>query len=125
MAPVEKPAPAPPPPAPPPPAPPPPHVAVITQPDWLRKPNGDELAEYFPPRAMDLGKDGKATIRCVVKANGTLDKCTVVSSEPDGLGFDAAALRLSKLFKMKPKTSDGQSVDGAEVTIPISFRLAG
>jgi protein TonB len=125
LPPVEKPIQAPPPPAPPPAAPPPPHVATITNPDWLRKPSGEDLAQYFPPRAMDLGKEGKVMIKCVVKANGTLDNCTVTSEEPEGLGFGAASIRMSKLFKMKPKTSDGASVDGAEVSIPISWRLAG
>jgi protein TonB len=74
---------------------------------------------------MDLGKEGHATIKCTVAANGTVNNCSVVSEDPDGLGFGSAAQRLSKLFKMKPKTADGQSVDGAEVTIPIAFKLAG
>lgn len=74
---------------------------------------------------MDLGKEGKAMIKCTVAANGTVTNCSVVSEEPDGLGFGAAALRLSKLFKMKPKTSDGQSVEGGEVSIPLTFKLAG
>ena len=34
-------------------------------------------------------------------------------------------MRMAKLFKMKPSTADGQSVDGAEVSIPIAFRLGG
>ena len=100
-------------------------MATITNPDWLRKPTGDDVAQYYPPRAMDLGKEGKATIKCTVSAKGTVENCSVLSEEPDGLGFGGAALRMSKLFKMKPKTSDGQAVEGAEVTIPIAFKLAG
>jgi protein TonB len=98
---------------------------VVTNPDWLRKPNADEMGQYYPPRAMDLGKEGQASIKCSVTAKGTVENCMVVSETPDGLGFGAAAMRLSKLFKMKPQTRDGQSVDGAEVTIPIAFKLAG
>ena len=100
-------------------------MATITNPDWLRKPNGDEMAQYYPPRAMDLGKEGKATLKCTVTAKGTVENCMIVSEEPDNLGFGSAAMKLSRLFKMKPKTSDGQAVEGAEVTIPISFKLAG
>ena len=83
------------------------------------------MARYYPVRAMDLGKEGRAMIKCAVKANGTVDSCTVLSEDPASLGFGDAALRMSKLFKMKPKTTDGQSVDGAEVSIPIAFKLAG
>ncbi len=34
-----------------------------------------------------------------------------------------AALRMSCLFKMKPKTVNGVPVGGAEVTIPLRFDL--
>src|SRR5262249_42405562 len=104
---------------------PPPHISVITNPDWLRRPNGDDMATYYPPRASDLGKEGRVMIKCTVSERGTVENCSVVSEDPEGLGFGGAALRLSKLFKMKPKTSDGQSVGGAEVSIPIAFKLAG
>ena len=51
------------PPAPPAP-PPPPHVAVITNPDWLRRPSAEDVARYYPTRAQNLSKEGRATIRC-------------------------------------------------------------
>ena len=100
-------------------------MAVITRPDWLRKPNGDDFVAFYPSRAMDTGKEGKATIKCSVTAKGTLDNCSIVDEDPKDYGFGTAAMRMSKLFKMKPQTADGQSVDGAEVSIPISFKLGG
>ena len=39
------------------------------------------------------------------------------------MGFGDAAMKLSKLFKMRPQTKDGQPVDGGTVRIPIAFRL--
>ncbi len=98
---------------------------MVTNPDWLRKPTGDEVAQYYPPRAMDLGKEGSATIKCTVTSKGTVENCTVTSETPEGLGFGDAAKRMSRLFKMKPQTKDGQAVEGAEVTIPLAFKLAG
>ena len=98
---------------------------MVTNPDWLRKPNGDDLAQYYPPRAMDLGKEGTVTIKCTVNAKGTLENCSVLNETPPDLGFGSASIRMSKLFKMKPQTKDGQAVDGAEITIPIRWNLAG
>jgi protein TonB len=50
---------------------------VITQPDWLRKPTGEDMARYYPDRAQRMNIEGRATISCTVTANGTLSNCTV------------------------------------------------
>ena len=100
-------------------------MAVITNPDWVRVPSGDELASYYPPRAMELGKTGIARMTCTVTAKGTVTDCQLVSEDPADMGFGQAALRMHNLFKMRPQTKDGQPVDGAKVTIPLRFTLAG
>ena len=64
-----------------------------------------------------------ATISCRVNARGTLDGCSIVSEEPGDMGFGDAAMKMSKLFKMRPQTRDGQPVDGGTVRIPIRFSL--
>jgi len=115
------------PPAPPvvaPPAPPaPPRNPVIENPTWDRKPSGDDVARYYPDRALRQEVDGRATISCSVKANGTVTGCSVVSESPSDYGFGDAAIKLSTRFRMKPKRADGSPVEGGTVRIPIVFRI--
>ena len=101
--------------------------ASETAPDWTRNPDpsncGGRLPRYYPPKAQALGRKGIAVIRCAVTSTGSADHCVVVSEDPPGLGFGEAALRMSCLFKIKPKKVNGVPVDGAEVTIPLRFDL--
>jgi protein TonB len=122
IAPVEH--PAPPPPAPPviaPEKPPPPRPTVISNPDWIHVPNGDDFAQYYPERASRMSIGGKAVLHCHVSAQGTLN-CTVLSEDPPDQEFGSAALKMSRLFKMRPKTRDGAPTDGGEINVPIRFQ---
>lgn len=101
----------------------PPRPSIITNPDWSRRPSSEDLARFYPDRALRLEKEGRATITCKVKANGTLEACSIVSEDPADLGFGDATLRASRLFKMRPQTKDGQPVDGGTVRIPLVWKL--
>jgi protein TonB len=105
------------------PPPEPPRPSVITQPDWARRPTGEEVARYFPDRASRMGVNGRATISCSVTSRGALQNCSVVSEDPSDQGFGDAAIKMSKLFKMRPMSKDGAPTDGGQVRIPISFVL--
>jgi protein TonB len=81
------------------------------------------MAQYYPDRAQRLGVGGSATLNCTVTAQGTLTECSVGSEDPSDQGFGTAALKMTRLFKMRPQTRDGQPVGGAKINIPLRFQL--
>jgi len=96
---------------------------VIGSPKWVRMPTADQMERFYPRGAIEKELGGKATLRCSVTLEGTLTGCSVLSESPAGEGFGAAALKLSRYFRMSPKTVDGTPVEGAVVTVPIGFTL--
>lgn len=99
-----------------------PPAAVIERPEWVRQPNGDEVADAYPERAQRLGIDGRARLSCRVTGAGALSACDILSEDPPEYGFGGAALRLSRYFQLRPTTADGRPVEGARVEAPVAFR---
>jgi TonB family protein len=97
---------------------------VITNPDWVKTPNGADFADDYPAIARALGLGGHATLHCAVAADGSLENCEVSSEAPKGMGFGAAAIEMSTDFLMRPQTIDGRPVSGGEINIPIHFQPA-
>jgi protein TonB len=81
------------------------------------------MNRYYPDRASRMEVEGRASLSCTVNARGTLEGCSVTSEDPADMGFGDAALKMSKLFKMRPMSKDGQPVDGGTVRIPLRFVL--
>jgi TonB family protein len=99
-------------------------------PKWLQRPTDDMLASVFPRAALQKGVNGGAVINCGVTVEGFLSTCEVVSEDPEGLGFGAAALQLAPQFRLSPKIDNGKPV-ASRVNIPVKWsgledmRIAG
>ena len=81
------------------------------------------MATYYPDRASRMSVSGHATMECTVTASGAVSGCSVIAENPPDYGFGEAALRLAKLFKMRPMSRDGVPVEGGKVIIPIGFTI--
>lgn len=91
---------------------------------WHREPSAADFDAKYPAAAKQAGVGGAAAIRCRAKSDGNLDGCVLLTEEPKGQGFGAAALSLAPLYQLTGPAS-GQSVEGAVVTVPVRFGLAG
>jgi TonB family protein len=108
---------------------PPGAVAVIRQPDWIKMPNGEEFARFYPAEALKQNIEGSSLLSCGVDPAGRLVGCTVsevtASGAPDAIrdDFRKASLELAAYFRMRPQTVDGVPTADGHIHIPIRFSL--
>jgi beta-lactamase regulating signal transducer with metallopeptidase domain len=105
--------------------------ALITQPDWLAKPIGADLARFYPAQALKQGVTARALMSCRIDAAGRLQRCEVKDMAVTGenlpvgpnadMGFGVAMLQLAPLFQMKPTSGDGVATAGGEIRIPVRW----
>ncbi|MFN9848469.1 MAG: hypothetical protein ACK56C_08865 [Alphaproteobacteria bacterium] len=87
------------------------------EPIWARLPSPSQVLQAYPQTAKGV-PGGKATINCVPSPAGNLTNCSVLSENPPGVGFGAAAVELAAGFRMTPKAAM-QNASG--IVFPIRF----
>ena len=90
---------------------------------WVATPTGQDIANVYPPTAVQAGKSGAVLLECKVATQGSLEKCAVQIEDPVGLEFGMAALELAPLFKMSASAPDGSATAGRTIRIPIMFSI--
>ncbi|WP_029086919.1 hypothetical protein [Brevundimonas aveniformis] len=66
---------------------------VIVQPQPIESITPEQMAYYFPSRALDRDVEGVGVVACTVRIDGYLDDCRPVFEDPTGIGFAAATAR--------------------------------
>jgi TonB family protein len=88
---------------------------------WIRAPSARDFARYYPDRALENGRSGRVVLDCIADSGGRLD-CSVAEENPRGYRFGEAALAISRQVRLQPTLSDGRSVAGGHLTLPLNFR---
>src|SRR2546428_13655589 len=97
----------------------PPPRPVVTA-EWTRAPTSADVIDYYPDIAWRRNLSGRATLSCLIDADGDLTHCQVVSEHPRRVGFGAAALKLAPKFQLAP-AHGSHSLAGGHLQVPIDF----
>jgi TonB family protein len=97
-------------------------VEAQRRPVWTRTPAAWRLAETYPTRALEQGREGEASLHCTVLNNGALD-CAPVSEYPARAGFGGAALRVAHMYRHAQTRRDGKDAIGSPVNLRVVFRI--
>jgi TonB family protein len=99
---------------------------IIDHPDWVDAGDPGKFGNLFPAKAKaaDLAT-GRVVLDCIADAGGGMTNCRVVSEDPAGMDFGAAALKLATTMAIAPKGQDGQAVAGAHVDFAVRINDPG
>ncbi len=91
---------------------------MIDQPDWISV--AEPSADLFPEKAARAGlKTGRAVLSCAADADGRMTSCQVVSEDPAGMDFGAAAVKTTASVRINRWGANGQPADGAHVVFAV------
>ncbi len=97
-------------------------AAPLVNPDWIRTPDPAQAASLYPAAATKAGvATGVGSVTCRIDDKGFLSDCSVVSQDPQDLGFGAAALAVTPSLQANLWTREGDRAAGGSVTVPLRF----
>lgn len=88
---------------------------------WPEAPGYAAVAAAYPAKARAAKLGGRATLACEFTREGRLHNCNTITEEPKHQGFGDAARVLSKQFRAFATLSNGKSIIGAGIQLPVVF----
>ncbi len=88
-----------------------------------RRPTFDDVARYYPERALRDEIEGSAELLCLIDIGGQLRPCVVISETPADNMFGLASTRIARSIRTTPKAADGRVAAGRTTRVKLSFRL--
>lgn len=92
---------------------------LIRNPSWAQHP----IPNFPAAAAANNVNQGRVVLRCTARTDGRLSNCAVVSEDPAGNGFGAAAISAAREARLSPRTIDTAAPD-ATVMFSVVFRAA-
>ena len=93
----------------------------VEEPDWRRKPDGEDMIKYYPDTVTDRRISGSVVLDCKITAFGIVDSCVIEQESPYGLGFGEASIKLLKdRGAFTPMRINGKAVEG-QVSVPFTI----
>jgi len=82
-----------------------------------------DVNDYYPEVSRRNNEEGRPVVKICVNATGKIDSVDIATTSGHPL-LDEAALKVAKLMKFKPATSEGKPVLSCP-TLPVKFVLHG
>lgn len=95
-------------------------LSALTNAPWRTAPLAADVAAAWPKAAPAELPEAKVRLSCSFTPEGTVSPCSVLSEEPAGFGFGAAALALTSRFHMLA-SADASAQSKARLILPITF----
>lgn len=94
---------------------------VITSVEWEYLPPVEVVYDQYPGLALRLSVEGDAVVTCMAETTGEITDCEITVS-PQGWGFEEAALAITRLGRVRPRTVDGVPERG-QFRFNVPFRI--
>ncbi|HYD85865.1 MAG TPA: energy transducer TonB [Vitreimonas sp.] len=82
-----------------------------------------DLSRHYPHAARRARIEASVNVQCRVGRNARYEECAVLSEEPLGWGFGGATLALLRRARAPSISSEGRSLIGHLIIVPVSFSL--